>query len=41
MRKMAKGQTRSNKDVRKPKAEAPEKTNVSGAARKQLGIRSS
>lgn len=35
---MAKGQVRSNKDARKPKAKAPKKTNVSKPSRKTLGI---
>lgn len=36
---MAKGQKRSNKEVRKPKAKAPKKTNDSQQSKK-LGIRS-
>jgi len=35
---MAKGQVRSNKEVRKPKAETPEKPNASKPSRKTLGI---
>lgn len=36
---MAKGQKRSNKEVRKPKAKAPKKTNASQLPRKTIGIR--
>ena len=35
---MAKGQVRSNKEARKPKAKAPKKTNASTPSRKTLGI---
>jgi len=35
---MAKGQKRSNKEPRKPKAKAPKKTNASQPSTKQLGI---
>lgn len=35
---MAKGQVRSNKETRKPKAKAPKKTNASTPSRKTLGI---
>jgi hypothetical protein len=35
---MAKGQIRSNKEVRKPKAKPPKKTNASTPSRKTLGI---
>jgi len=38
MDKMAKGQKRSNKEVRKPKAKPPKKTNASESSRKLLGI---
>jgi hypothetical protein len=38
---MAKGQKRSNKEARKPKAKAAKKLNASQASRKLLGIRSS
>jgi len=38
---MAKGQKRSNKETRKPKAKAPKKTNASEASKKTIGIRSS
>ena len=38
---MAKGQVRSNKEARKPKAKPPKKTNASNpTTRKLLGIRS-
>lgn len=37
---MAKGQMRSNKEVRKPKAKPPKKASVSSFARQPLGIRS-
>lgn len=36
---MAKGQKKSNKEVRKPKAKAPKKTNASQPSRKIMGIR--
>jgi hypothetical protein len=36
---MAKGQKRSNKEARKPKAKAPKKSNASQPSRKLLGIR--
>ena len=39
--KMAKGRKRSNKEVRKPKAKAPKKTNASEPTRKPVGIRGS
>jgi hypothetical protein len=39
--KMAKGQKRSNKEVRKPKAKAPKKTNASEVSRKPVGIANS
>jgi hypothetical protein len=39
--KMAKGQKRSNKEVRKPKAKAPKKTNASEVSKKTVGIVSS
>jgi len=39
--KMAKGQKRSNKEVRKPKAKEPKKTNASEVSRKTVGIVSS
>ena len=35
---MAKGQKRSNKEVRKPKAKAPKKLNASQPSRKTMGI---
>lgn len=35
---MAKGQIRKNKEVRKPKAKPPKKTNASTPSRKTLGI---
>ena len=35
---MAKGQVRSNKEARKPKAKAPKKTNASNTSRKISGI---
>jgi hypothetical protein len=35
---MAKGQRRSNKEVRKPKANAPKKTNVSNPSTKGSGL---
>lgn len=35
---MAKGQIRSNKEARKPKAKAPKKANASKPSRKTLGI---
>lgn len=35
---MAKGQIRSNKEVRKPKAKTPKKSNVSNASRKPTGL---
>ena len=37
---MAKGQQRSNKETRKPKAKGPKKTNASNPSRKVLGIQS-
>jgi len=36
---MAKGQKRSNKEVRKPKAKVPKKTNASQLSKKTMGIR--
>jgi len=36
--KMAKGRKRSNKEVRKPKANAPKKTIASEATRKPAGL---
>lgn len=36
---MAKGQVRSNKEARKPKAKPQKKTNASNPSRKLLGIR--
>lgn len=38
---MAKGQKRSNKEARKPKAKAPKDTSASQSSRKLIGIRSS
>ena len=35
---VAKGQVRSNKETRKPKAKAPKKANASKPSRKTLGI---
>jgi hypothetical protein len=35
---MAKGQKRSNKEARKPKAKAPKKSNASQPSKKLLGI---
>lgn len=37
---MAKGQVRSNKEARKPKATKPKKTNVSAPSRKGGGLSS-
>ena len=37
---MAKGQRRSNKEVRKPKAKGPKKTNASNPSKKPVGIQS-
>jgi len=37
---MAKGQVRSSKEVRKPKAKPQKETNASKPSRKLLGIRS-
>ena len=36
---MAKGQKKSNKEVRKPKAKAPKKMNASQPSRKTMGMR--
>lgn len=36
---MAKGQKRSNKEVRKPKAKGPKKTNASQPSRKAMETR--
>jgi hypothetical protein len=41
MAEMAKGQKRSNKEARKPKAKTSKKPNASQPSRKVLGIRSS
>jgi hypothetical protein len=38
---MAKGQKRSNKEARKPKAKVPKKSDASQPSRTLLGIRSS
>lgn len=38
---MAKGQMRSNKEARKPKAKAPKKGNASQPSKKPFGIGSS
>lgn len=35
---MAKGQKKSNKEVRKPKAEKPKKTNASAPSMKSRGL---
>ena len=35
---MAKGQKRSNKEIRKPKANAPKKTNASAPSSKSTGL---
>jgi hypothetical protein len=35
---MAKGQRRSNKEVRKPKADKPKKTNASQPSTKTMGL---
>lgn len=37
---MAKGQRRSNREVRKPKAKGPKKTNASNPSKKRVGIQS-
>ena len=37
---MAKGQRRSNKEVRKPKAKGAKKTNASNPSKKPVGIQS-